>query len=186
MSEPYVGEIRLFAGNYAPVNWLACDGSILKITDYQALYSLIGTTYGGDGRDTFMLPDLRGRVVVGQGNGTGLTPRTLGQAFGTETVTLAAENTPPHQHPFSVNAAPATSITPADSSNTNTRSFGIFTPVNQMRGLYNKATATTNLVTLNPAAVTTYNHTPTPHNNVMASSVINYIICVNGYYPTQS
>ena len=83
MSDYFVGEIRLFAGAYAPANWHLCDGSLLSINTYQALYSLIGTTYGGVGVSTFGLPDLRGRIPIGQGQGTGLTNRVLGQNGGT-------------------------------------------------------------------------------------------------------
>jgi microcystin-dependent protein len=185
MSDAYIGEIRLFAGNYAPVNWLSCDGTLLAISTYQALFSLIGTTYGGDGRTTFQLPDLRGRVVVGQGSGTGLTPRTLGQAYGAENVTLTADNTPPHSHTFNVNATAATTTLPAESGATNTRTFGEFASKAAMRGLYNNSTPTTDLVTLNSGALTPATGAAQPHANLMASSVINYIICVQGIYPTQ-
>jgi microcystin-dependent protein len=164
---------------------MACDGSLLSISQYEALFSLIGTTYGGDGRINFQLPDLRGRVVVGQGAGTGLTPRTLGQSFGVETVTLTAQNTPAHSHAFNVNATAATTTAPADSSATNTRTFGIFANKAAMRGLYNNSTPTADLVTLNPGAVSFDLHPAQPHDNLMASSVINYIICVQGIYPHQ-
>jgi microcystin-dependent protein len=81
MADPIVGEIRIFAGNYAPQDWHLCDGQLLPIRENEALYSLLGTTYGGDGRSTFGLPDLRGRLPVHQGTGQGLTPRTLGQTL---------------------------------------------------------------------------------------------------------
>jgi microcystin-dependent protein len=88
MSDQYLGEIRLFGGNYAPQGWEFCAGQLLSITAYQTLFSVIGARYGGDGVNNFKLPDLRGRVAMGQGQGAGLTPRTAGQALGTETVTL--------------------------------------------------------------------------------------------------
>jgi microcystin-dependent protein len=95
VSEPYVGEIRMFGGNFAPVGWRLCDGSLLPISDNEVLFTLIGTTYGGDGQSTFALPDLRGRVPVHQGSGY-----YPGQADGTETVTLTTAQFGPHSHPF--------------------------------------------------------------------------------------
>lgn len=93
MSDPYVGEIRMFAGNYAPYGWLLCDGSLLPISEYDMLFALIGTTYGGDGQSTFALPDLRGRAPLHQGPGY-----VLGQMAGTERVTLQPDHLPPHTH----------------------------------------------------------------------------------------
>lgn len=96
--EPFIAEIMIFAGNFAPKGWATCDGQILSIAQNTALFSLLGTTYGGDGRVTFGLPDLRGRVPMHAGNGPGLTPRTLGEKSGSETITLLTQNLPPHQH----------------------------------------------------------------------------------------
>ena len=84
MNEAFIGSIIMFAGNFAPRNWVFCDGSVLKIADHSALFSILGTTYGGDGRTTFALPDLRGRVPMHPGSGPGLTPRSLGEKVGTE------------------------------------------------------------------------------------------------------
>jgi len=94
----YIGEIRLFAGNYAPDNWLPCDGQIVEIVNYQGLYKHIGTTYGGDGRTNFQLPDLRGRVPIGVGQKPGLSYRKLGERVGTETVSLKTAELPEHKH----------------------------------------------------------------------------------------
>jgi microcystin-dependent protein len=96
--DPFVGEIRMFAGNFAPLGWALCDGQLLAISQNDALFSLLGTIYGGDGRTTFGLPDLRGRVPVHQGTGPGLTNRRLGEKSGTETVTLTAAQLPSHTH----------------------------------------------------------------------------------------
>ncbi len=115
MSDYYVGEIRIFAGNYAPEGWNMCDGSLLSISQYQLLFSLIGTTYGGNGTTTFALPDFRGRLPVGQGQGTNLANYTLGQHAGTEQVTLQTGMIPSHNHPFNVTNAQATTITPGPS-----------------------------------------------------------------------
>jgi microcystin-dependent protein len=98
VSQPYVGEIRMFAGSFAPINWAICDGSLLPISENETLFVLIGTTYGGDGESTFALPDLRGRAPVHMGTGSGLTPRFLGEAAGVETVTLTAAQIPAHTH----------------------------------------------------------------------------------------
>jgi microcystin-dependent protein len=98
MSDPYVGEIKLFAGNFAPTGWALCHGQMLQIVDHETLFQLIGTTYGGDGQETFALPDLRGRVAIGQGTGPGLSARVLGEFGGSESVTVTANQLTPHTH----------------------------------------------------------------------------------------
>src|SRR5438093_4597758 len=101
MSQPYYGEIRIFPGNFAPAGWAVCDGSLLSISDYDVLFNLIGTTYGGDGQTTFALPDLRSRAPVHQGSGF-----VIGQAGGVETVTLTVNQIPVHSHvPQAANGA---------------------------------------------------------------------------------
>jgi microcystin-dependent protein len=104
MSQPYVGEIRMFAGNFAPAGWMFCEGQLLPISEYETLFNLIGTTYGGDGQSTFALPDLRGRLPIHQGNGF-----TLAETGGVETVTLTVSQIPVHSHPYlaTVNAGGA-------------------------------------------------------------------------------
>ncbi len=104
MSEPFLGEIRMFAFDYAPRSWAHCDGALLPISQYQSLYALLSTRYGGDGRTSFALPDLRGRVPVHVGQGPGLTDRTLGQRAGEESTTLTAGQMPSHSHPATVHA----------------------------------------------------------------------------------
>jgi len=96
--EPFIGEIRTFGFNFAPRGWARCDGSILPISQHSALFSLIGTIYGGDGRTTFALPDLRGRSAVHEGQGPGLTPRTIGERGGRESVVLTPNELPSHTH----------------------------------------------------------------------------------------
>lgn len=98
MSEPFIGEIKMFGGNFAPRGWAFCHGQLLPINEYPALFSLLGNTYGGDGRTTFKLPDLQGRAPVGQGRGPGLSERRLGEMFGAETVTLTTSQLPAHTH----------------------------------------------------------------------------------------
>ena len=96
--EPFIGQIIGFAGNFAPRGWAFCEGQLLPISSNTALYSILGTTYGGDGRTTFALPDLRGRVMMGPGNGPGLTPRRLGERTGAEMTQLTVANLPAHNH----------------------------------------------------------------------------------------
>ena len=100
MAQPFIGEIRIFAGNFAPVNWAFCDGAIMAIAQNDALFNLIGTTYGGDGQNTFALPDLQGRLPIHQGTGPGLSPRTIGEKGSSETVTLTLNQIPDHTHPL--------------------------------------------------------------------------------------
>ena len=100
MSAPYIGEIRLFSFPRIPTGWFACDGSLKPIAEYEVLYALLGTTFGGNGINTFGVPDLRGRVPVDMGRGTGLTPRIIGESSGSENVTLLTLNLPSHSHTF--------------------------------------------------------------------------------------
>ena len=110
MAQPYVGEIRMFAGNFAPAGWMFCEGQLLPISEYETLFNLIGTTYGGDGQSTFALPDSRGRLPVHQGNGF-----TLAETGGVETVTLTVPQIPAHTHAFLAAANPGTIASPSGS-----------------------------------------------------------------------
>src|ERR1700756_1351782 len=103
MAQPYVGEIRMFAGNFAPAGWMFCEGQLLPISNYETLFNLLGTTYGGDGQTTFGLPDLRGRALIHQG--TGLSSYVIGEQIGVENVTLTGAQMPAHVHTFSGTAA---------------------------------------------------------------------------------
>jgi microcystin-dependent protein len=109
MSEPFVGEIRMFGFNFAPRGWASCDGQLLAISQNDALFALLGTIYGGDGRTTFALPDLRGRVPLHEGTGPGLSPYRIGQKAGSETVTLTGQQTPAHGHAAQATTGAATS-----------------------------------------------------------------------------
>src|SRR5256885_8894286 len=108
MPQPYVGEIRMFAGNFAPVNWMFCEGQLLAISENDILFQIIGTTYGGDGQTTFALPDLRGRIPLHQGNAF-----VLGETGGAEEITLTTSQIPSHTHPLLGSASTATSPDPA-------------------------------------------------------------------------
>ena len=110
MAQPYVGEIRIFAGNFAPAGWMFCEGQLLPISEYETLFNLIGTTYGGDGQSTFALPDLRGRVPIHQGNGF-----TLAETGGAEEITLTVQQIPAHSHPLLGTAVNGTSPNPGGS-----------------------------------------------------------------------
>jgi microcystin-dependent protein len=173
MVDCYVGEIRMFGGNYAPQDWLLCDGSLLLISMYETLYSLIGTTYGGNGATNFQLPDLRGRIPIGQGTGTGLTPRVLGQSLGAETVALAIGEAPAHNHAVTAGGAATDSV-----------------PTNKFPGvltgglLYSTKSLDIPVVTMSAAAVGSAGQS-FPHENIMPSLCITFIIATNGIYPTR-
>ena len=171
MSEAYIGEIRMFAGNYAPENWALCDGRTLPISQNEALYSLLGTTYGGNGSTTFGLPDLRGRLPIGMGQGTGLINRPLGQQTGVETVTLTESNLPAHNHAFTAGDA-ATSHSPA----------GGMVPA-AVSGFKLYASTATSSSSLDSKVVQPAPGGAQAHNNVMPSMPISFIICLQGLYP---
>ncbi len=114
MSEPFVAEIRMFGGNFAPRGWALCDGQLLPIAQNTALFSILGTTYGGDGRTSFALPDLRGRVSLHEGQGPGLSPYALGNKSGVEHVTLAVNEIPAHNHKVEANPDPGNSPSPVN------------------------------------------------------------------------
>lgn len=165
MAEPYVGEIRQFGGNFAPVGWQFCNGQIVPISQYDVLFNLIGTTYGGDGQSTFGLPDLRGRVPLHMGNGY-----SLGQRAGVESVTLASGQLPSHSHAVNCAAtggsdAPANNVWGAGTAN-----------------IYATAPGT---LSMNPSSVGIAGNTQ-PHDNMHPFLAVSFIIATEGIYPTQS
>lgn len=171
--EPFLGEIRLFAGNYAPSGWAICDGRSLPIADNNALYSLLNTVYGGDGVSTFNLPDLRGRLPVHQGTGPGLSSYALGAKAGSETVTLTATQLPSHNHAMLASLDSAQTASPQNNLlAASTVSF------------YSAADSTT-LVSMAPTMVASTGGNQ-PHNNLMPFLCVNYIIALQGIYPTQN
>ncbi|PVX27896.1 phage tail protein [Sphingomonas pokkalii] len=177
MSDPYLGEITIFVGNYAPINWALCNGQMLKISEYEALFSVIGTTYGGDGVKTFGLPDLRGRLPIGTGKGVSLnTNYTLGQAVGTNTVTLTPAQMPSHTHVMSVSSQAATSDTPGPNLT--------FADVGAAALFYvNTGYATASGTTDFSAASVSDQGGGGSHENRMPTTGINFIICTSGLYP---
>lgn len=168
--EPYVGEIRIFAGNYAPQGWALCQGQILSIAEYDLLFALIGTTYGGDGQTTFALPDFRGRVVLSQGQNpaTGTT-FNMGQKAGTETVTLTTGQMPSHTHGMQASSLSGTTSSPTNAVWAQSPQYSTSTPNGSM----------------NPSTVSSVGGNQA-HNNMMPYLPINYIICLYGIYPSQN
>jgi microcystin-dependent protein len=171
MAEPYIGEIRMFGGTFAPVGWAFCDGSILQISENEALFQLIGTTYGGDGQQTFGLPDLRGRIPVHQGAQGGPT-FVLGQSGGVETVTLTGNQIPAHTHAF------IGTTNQAGQTNPPTNLVG----QNPGNSIYIEDTAT---VSLDPNSLLPAGGSQ-PHVNVQPFLCVAYIIALNGIFPSPS
>ena len=173
MSSPYIGEIRMFAGNFAPVDWAFCNGALMAIVQDEALFALIGTYYGGDGQTTFALPNLQSRFPVHMGQGSGLSNYVIGEMAGTETVTLTTSQIPAHTH-----TAPASSST-----------SGTAAPVNgdgwaSPSGAKEYASTNTVPVTMLPAAVQSAGGNQ-PHDNMPPYLAVNFIIALFGIFPSQ-
>ena len=180
MSTPYIGEIRMFAGNFAILNWAFCDGSLLPISQYDALFNLIGTTYGGDGQNTFGLPDLRGRGPIHQGIEPSGGTYVIGQMLGAETVTLTANQMPTHSHQILASANTAAS---QDPTNNVVASGAAAQPPNPAVNLYRNKGGS-NLVNMGPT--TTNFGQSQPHENMQPYLCINYIISLFGVFPSQN
>jgi len=165
MAQPYVGEIRMFAGNFAPAGWMFCEGQLLPISEYETLFNLIGTTYGGDGQSTFALPDLRGRLPIHFGNGF-----TLAETGGVETVTLTTSQIPAHSHPLLGTTSSANQTNPV--SNVYAQSLTV--------SFYNSAApnaAMAGMVMQNTGG-------SQPHSNFQPYLCISFIISLFGIFPT--
>lgn len=175
MSSPYIGEVRMVGFNYTPANWLACDGSLYNISDYDALYALIGTTYGGNGQTTFAVPDFRSKVPIHVGKGSDSISYTLGQQVGQETVTLNTNQMGPHTHAFQASSAVANSPGPS----------GAYPASQLTTPFYSVDNNPANLTPLSPNSTTSAGGSQ-PHNNVAPYLCINYIICAFGIYPPQN
>lgn len=171
MSEPFVGEIRMFAGNFAPRSWAFCDGQLLAVSQNDALFSLLGTIYGGDGRTTFGLPDMRGRLSVHAGTGPGLSPRRLGAKAGAENVTLTANQMPSHSHAYNGSTAAGNLNSPAG---------------NVLAGRASDATyiETPASAQMSPNSVDNTGGSQS-HTNLMPYLCVNYIIALFGIYPSR-
>jgi len=171
MSEPFVGEIRMFAGNFAPRGWAFCDGQLLAVSQNDALFSLLGTIYGGDGRTTFGLPDMRGRLPIHAGTGPGLSQRRLGSKGGEESVTLTVNQLPSHTHPIQASTAAATGNTPSGTVTAESPSVDVYAEIDA--NLNMSADAVTNVGG-------SRNHT-----NLMPFLCVNFIIALFGIYPSR-
>lgn len=176
MSTPFVGEIRMFGFNRVPNGWEACDGHLLPISQYDVLFALIGTTYGGDGVTTFAVPDLRGRLPIHQGQGPGLSNYVIGQVSGTETVTLIPTQMPAHTHNVQATSAAVTATTPGNTVMPGAVS-GDTMYATDITGLTGLSTA--------PQSVTAGGGSQ-PHENCMPTLTVQYCIASAGIFPSQA
>jgi microcystin-dependent protein len=176
MSDQFIGEIRLFGFPRIPDGWLACNGTLQSIANFDVLYSLIGTTYGGDGVTTFGIPDLRGRVPLSQGTGLNLTPRVMGQSFGEPTHTLRSTEMPSHSHALLSTTRPGTTATPA-------QSVHLATSSTSSKPLYAPQAGVSSYNVMAPSSL---NQTGNglPHDNMMPTLTCNYCIAYYGIYPS--
>lgn len=165
MAQPYVGEIRMFAGNFAPAGWMFCEGQLLPISEYETLFQLIGTTYGGDGESTFALPDLRGRLPIHQGNGF-----ILAETGGAEEITLTVSQIPAHSHPMLANPQTATETIPSSNA----------VPASSSALIYNNLTP---LGTMSPQIVSAVGGSQ-PHSNFQPYLCVDFIISLFGIFPS--
>jgi microcystin-dependent protein len=173
MTTPFIGEIRLFGFPRVPTGWLPCNGQAVPIAQNETLYAVIGTTYGGDGQTTFNMPDLQGRVPIGQGTGQGLPTYTLGERAGEEQHTLIEAEMPTHSHALESSTTVSTIATPANTVHLGTASTpNLYAPVANAAPYEKMA-----------ACVTTAGNS-LPHDNMMPTVVGNYCICAQGIYPS--
>jgi len=174
MTEPFIGEIQLFGFNFAPYQWAQCNGAIMAIHQNTALFSLLGTQYGGNGTTTFALPNLTARVACNQGQGPGLTPRTLGETFGTQTVTLTSAEMPAHQHGLNLYAQPTPGLRASSPSSGN--------------AISNPATSSPFAAPGPLAAFSPNLIGPTggsqPHENQQPYLAVNFCIALQGVFPS--
>jgi microcystin-dependent protein len=178
MSTPYIGEIRMFSFGTrgAPDGWQACDGSLLPISEFDALFALVGTTYGGDGQTTFAVPDLRGRLPIHQGTGPGLSTYVIGQRAGTETVTVLPTQMPAHTHTLALTSGAATALTPG-----NTLLPGA------VSGDTLYASDITGATALPMSAQSTSQAGGSqPHENCMPTLTVQYCMATQGIFPSQA
>lgn len=176
MSTPYVGEIRMFGFGRTPIGWQACDGSLLSISEYEVLFVLIGTTYGGDGQVNFAVPDLRGRLPIHQGQGPGLSNHIIGQVAGTEDVTLLPTQMPAHTHTLVATTTTANAVTPASTLLPGSIS-GETIYVSDITGAAPL-----------PMSVqsTTFAGDSQSHENCMPTLTVQYCIATEGIFPQQA
>jgi len=173
MSEPFIAEIRIFAGNFAPRNWAFCDGQLLAVSQNDALFSLLGTIYGGDGRTTFGLPDMRGRIPIHAGSGPGLSNRRLGAKGGPEEVTLTVNQLPSHNHgPLKASGDPANSVDPVGKVPGAPGSTDLYADYLSAANMSNSAVVAVG--------------SSQDHSNLMPFVCIHFIIALSGIYPSRT
>jgi microcystin-dependent protein len=175
VSEAFIGEIRIFAGNFAPRGYAFCSGQLLSIAQNAALFSLLGTTYGGDGQVTFALPDQRGRVPIHRGQGPGLSAHVIGEAGGVESVTLGAAQMPLHSHVLTASTATALATAEPPGSVTARANAQIYAPL----------PASGVVLPLAPQAVASAGGSQ-PHSNLAPFQCVSFVICLEGIYPTRN
>jgi microcystin-dependent protein len=179
--EPFLGQITMFPYNFAPLGWALCQGQLLPISQNTALFSLLGTQFGGDGRTTFALPDLRGRVPIGQGQGPGLSPYAMGSTQGAENVTLTTATVPAHTHAFPAFASAATTNSPAGARPAEGTESG--------RGggiAVNTYAASGTAVSLAPGQAAAVTVGGLPHNNLQPYLTLNWCIALQGIFPSRN
>jgi microcystin-dependent protein len=171
MGQPYVGEIRMFGGNFAPAGWAFCNGQLIPISENDILFTLIGTTYGGDGQSNFALPDLQGRIPLHMGTASSGTTYTIGEKAGVESVTLTTQQIPNHNHGFMASTATPSAPNPSNAYLASSSSVPIYntnTPVGAM------------LPASGPGGGSQ------PHDNLMPFLAVSFIISLFGIFPTQN
>jgi microcystin-dependent protein len=173
--DQFVGQIIAVGFNFAPAGWVLCNGQLLSISEYQVLYALIGTTFGGDGQTTFAVPDLRGRSPLGQGSSAGLPPAVVGQVGGTESVTLTLQQIATHSHPLLASSATGSVAKPSSTT----------VLANQSNAAVDIYGAAAGGVTLAPSAIGASGGSQ-PHENRQPYNTVNYIISTVGVFPSQS
>jgi microcystin-dependent protein len=171
MSQPFIGEIRMFGGNFAPVNWMLCEGQELPISQYSTLFDLIGTTYGGNGTTTFRLPDLQGRLPMHMGTALGGTTYVIGEPGGTETVTVTTQQLPSHSHSVAAKAS-------ASAGSPSGAVYGGNSPIS----IYSTKAPSAQL---NAGVVGNFSGGQA-HDNMMPYVVVSFIIALNGIFPSQN
>jgi microcystin-dependent protein len=170
MAQPFIGEIILFGGNFAPSGYALCNGQLMPVSQNTALFSLLGTTYGGDGVMTFGLPDLRGRIPMHQGQGAGLSNRAMGEIAGVETVTLTTAQMPPHNHGLNAQSGNGDQASPQGN-------YWAASTLRQYAAPSNSA--------MNPACIGNAGGSQ-PHSNIMPFLAVNFAIAVAGIYPSRN
>lgn len=174
MSSPFIGQVLVFGGNFPPRGWMSCNGQLLPISQYDTLFALIGTTYGGDGQTTFGLPNLQSRFPVSQGMLAGGGTYTMGQQGGAESVTVLQAQMPAHTHPVACNSAAGTSADPTGNI------FALAPNLDPYSGTPTGAAMKSNAVGMSPASG------GQPHDNMIPYQTLNYVIAVEGIFPSRN